>query len=415
MKRTFAKALAIALAVSMVPGTHAFAADSTVSGNKLPRETATPAPTQTPASGTKTGASEKKTDGKTTVSIGSSGVTIEGKGKEDYLKQYEYKGEDYVYAKAEFLGKKYEITRKEYGKFVATVSEYGINEEYYTPYTGTSEDDSDSAAAKANPPVPPAKEKIDGWGNWDDETRAKYDEWKESFQPDEWQRNLLEYYTDEELFTHYFITGTTIDERAYTDFWKQKLSYEAATGEKFRFDGKKEAEEPAKKVEKPKAYSKLTVKKELDSIFDCEDVYCVEEDSYAALGAKLKDTFNPWTEESLKKIENPNAFSPGYYYFEYGIGGERKSSAERISPDDARDALSLLKSYNTNDETDTTFTFRVCYKGKAKNAKNQEHVYKVPFSSGTKILGTKGLKKAFEANKKDDAKEVKKEPDDAKG
>lgn len=309
---------------------------------------------------------KEQTDDVMRVNLSKTGITVDSDQEieEDYAGQYAYDGIDYVYAQATFGKNQFAIKRSEFGKLMTCAYKYGTPEENFVAYRESTEiDDVDSVV---NEPVLPEKDSRTPWNEWTQEQWSSYEEWVKDFAPDDYQRELLSYYSATEIFAYYMGYGYTIDEVAFTDYLNHKKASETPSEP----TGDSTVSENTVDKNSAISYTRLIIRYELDSMYCRESVFCVTQDSMEDMLKALQE-FENWT--GNEDITNPNAYQAGKYFFEVGTLDEHITDIESIDKSIGSKAYKFLKENNEDlallDKTDLNedyYKIKVCVLQKNK-------------------------------------------------
>lgn len=275
------------------------------------------------------GSSVKESNYKNNTASLSISMNEDNEEYEEYRKsnpeiEYAYDGPDFIYAKIEYDNNTYTIMRSEYGTFLKELQNIGTPEEYFVPTVAIIVDEEAEAKKKESMWQ---KDTSNPFAEWTGEQWDAYSEFAQTFYPDEWQKTLLEYYTLPEIYAYYMGLGYYIDEWAL----KNKIEYEAAH---------KEVDEVAtKQVEE--LYKTITIKYDLDSMYNKELKYCI---AYASLSdfEILLTNYDLFNEEKAN-ILDPNTYKNDEYNFEAGTLDRYVTTYESVSKDDAKAIVSYIQ------------------------------------------------------------------------
>ena len=253
----------------------------------------------------------------------------------DYESHYAYDGEDYVYSQVTFGKDQYAVNRSEFGKLMNLAYRYGTPEEYFVAYRESTELDDVSVITKE--PVLPEKDTSMPWVEWTSEQWQAYEAWEKEFQPDDYQNKLLGQFSPVEIYSYYMGLGYTIDEFAFSEYFKQKEEYDS-------LGLTSSVSENSVNEKKSISYTRMIIQYELDSMYDREFVFCVTEDNMKDLGKEL-ESFSQWSDEDMD-VTNPNAYVPGKYFFEIGSLDEHMIDVEKVDKATGTKAYRYLKERN---------------------------------------------------------------------
>lgn len=277
----------------------------------------------------------------------------------DYEKEYAYDGKDYTYAKISYLGKEYAVPRSEYWKVLQMLDVYGITEENYASFVKVEvvKSEPSKQEKKTQEAVPPVKDTRTPWNEWSDEMWNSYTAYAQSFEPDEWQKSLLEYYSLTEIYA-YYMGGYTIDEGAYRAYLDAKAN---GTSNVVTEDDSEDEEV----TENVSQYNKLYVTANLFSLYDNEKVYYVDTCNSKDVKTTLSE-FEYFNEETVD-TKNPNAFVEGEYYFEIGTADDHVTEYLNVKESDAKQAVQFVNKNKIKDtdqlskkEWDSIYKVRIC-------------------------------------------------------
>lgn len=292
------------------------------------------------------------------ITIGNDGVVVDDDTTataDNYEENYAYDGQDYVYAKVTFQGKSYAVNRSEYGTLLRKANTYGTVQENFIGYNTTQV----TEQKKLEKPDPPDWDRRTPWDSWTDDDWLAYYAFAESFTPNSWQKKLLEYWSDVEIYA-YYIGEYTIDENAYKEYLDAVDAY----------NNQKNSTTTVEK-NTPVAYEEMRIYKDLFSIYNNESVYCITSDCYSDMQSylsKLKEF-----SESTTDITNPNAFVQNKYYFEIGDMNEKITEYSNVEQKKAKKAVKFISENNISsvdklsaEEQSSLYKVRVCTKTNKK-------------------------------------------------
>lgn len=279
--------------------------------------------------------------------------------------EYAYSGKDFVYAKVVVNGKEYEVGRVEFGSFLKSLKEISMKEEFFSPTTVLSVErngvDVSSGTYKEL-----EKDTSTPWENWTPDQWEAYSAYAQDFNPDEWQKVLMEYYTLTEIFAYYMGWGYTVDESAV-----REISIAKEAGAK-----PVSSDEDGEDEEREDSYKKVEVYEDLDSTFERRTVYCVTSSEIPNLNELLED--RPLFDEEKSNIEDPNAYVDGKYYFEFGkYAGESITKEKSVEKSVAKEIVNYMRDNYATASLDKENIYKVCVRTKS-GTKNTKKCYYIP-------------------------------------
>lgn len=235
--------------------------------------------------------------------------------------QYAYHGKDFIFAKVFYDEKEYAVSRSEYGSFLKNLYEIGIPEEEFIPDV-----------------IVPAQEELKEWqkepyssDSWTEEMWSGYSIFAQQFQPDDWQRTLLDYYSLTEIYAYYMGYDYTIDEKALREYTEQKKLYESSD--------RQDEYIPDEEIQ-TEDYITVKVQHHLDSMYECCDIYCIPEDDKGIFSDFIKQY--PFFEEDMD-IKDVTTYKKGVYSFEVGTADTYLASYDAVSGKTAAKAVDFIK------------------------------------------------------------------------